>query len=203
MKEQKPTYEEKLQALKESIEHWEKDILPDTDKAYNEDKMAGKHCPLCRLKMKYGINDCSGCPIYEKTKAHSCWGSPWLKFVNEPTKENALAEVVFLKNLYIEMLEKGKPRNFCVDCKHWVGGKCVFIGKCGHRPEEKKEEWVDVTDNLTWVHTRKDKNGFGLLEIFDDEIFIGHFSLNNLYIAEDNYRQEEHSGRFCILKKVS
>ena len=38
------------------------------------------NCPLCVMFLN--MNDCSGCPVYEKTGKNSCHGSPYHRFVD-------------------------------------------------------------------------------------------------------------------------
>ena len=120
----KPTYEEKIQALKESIKHWE-----EVAKKPMSTPIGSLHCPLCTLFLKEW---CGGCPIAEKMSYSipvdmrecfsGCKDTPFVAFYENHTKENAQAEVIFLKNLLIEMLEKGDSKK-----------------------KKKEEEWVDIT----------------------------------------------------------
>ena len=69
-----------LIALKESIEKWEK-------------RAAGEHglalgcdgCPLCKLfhtnYRKDPEKGCEGCPVFEKTKQHFCYDTPYLIYM--------------------------------------------------------------------------------------------------------------------------
>ena len=105
MEKEKPTFEEILKACKKSIKHWEEVAEDPENEATSE-----YECALCELFF-FKSDECVGCPIYEKTGHINCVETPFLAFIENRTRENALAEVVFLKNLYIEMLEKGDDWN--------------------------------------------------------------------------------------------
>jgi len=119
-----PTYDEKLKALKKSIEHWEENA--EDPKNANTNSSACACCGLVTDEEEF-IRCKEGCPIYEKTGNELCHGTPYINIPwnsKEWTKEMMLAEVVFLKNLYIEMLENPPSKE----------------------AEEKEEEWEDITD---------------------------------------------------------
>ncbi len=91
-------------ALRESIKHWEEDVLkkgvlPNTD-----------NCPLCNLH-----RHCCGCPVYKKTRTGGCMGTPYVdydkhmedcaeaEYIAECTRrELAQKEIAFLKSLLPE-----------------------------------------------------------------------------------------------------
>lgn len=66
--------EKALQALKESIEHWEKNVN-DPDNA----TLGLKHCSLCVTFFyhKTQVERCIGCPVHEKTGKPYCANTPY------------------------------------------------------------------------------------------------------------------------------
>lgn len=99
---------EALEALKKSIEKWEKNAV--AEKA-EDAKTNASDCPLCDL---YFRNFCHGCPIAAATKKMCCGGTPyehafiekeyWLEPGSDGTafRAAARAEVDFLKSLLPE-----------------------------------------------------------------------------------------------------
>lgn len=68
-----------LQALKESIAHWER--MRDGD-AYGGEEPTDLHCALCQLFNNENTSDvyrCEDCPIYEDTGRKFCSGTPYIK----------------------------------------------------------------------------------------------------------------------------
>lgn len=209
---ERPTYEEKLQALKESIVNWEETAKD----------LAFRSCPLCDLRNKYTKKgDChrAECPISEKAGRAGCAGTPYWDFDRNPTKENALAEVVFLKNLYIEMLEShgqksdkgGLPAGCCPDCEYWVdkGKGCNYDGECPRKPRPKKEEWVDVTEEVEMKWDKHGDLGYNIHLSHDGTWLAYLFDKGNAFNTccggSQKYRIEFHQGQidtfFRILKK--
>jgi len=180
-----PTYEEKLQALKESIEHWEKDIIPNPETEH----FRGDDCPLCQLYKEYP--DCGDCPISLADRDCQDDGSYWRKFTANHEKEDALAFVVFMKNLYIEMLEK--RAEFRKEHKEWQELK-----------KEKKEEWVDVTREIEWS-IRVGHDGFYLIGKYDADMKVivdkGGLQKNDDFETDIKIKYGE-SSNFRILKKI-
>ena len=175
----KPTYEEKLRALKETIKRWERIADKEDYEYYNN-----TNCPLCMLSD--GNPSCwDGCPIREKTGRYMCCGTPFHAFNTNHTKENALAEVVFLKNLYIEMLEKEYP-----------GAK--------HIPKEKKKEWVDVGKELyVKLGMIGDKYYPRIFHEDKEMAFMACDGWQLAYGSDENYKlEQDERGNFRIFKKV-
>lgn len=211
----KPTYEEKVQALKESIKHWE-EVAEDPDNVRTD----AEDCACCVLtgfnperKFETGLHCENGCPIFEKTQKHGCKDTPYEHFENARTKENAQTEVIFLKNLLIEMLEKGEPRDYCKDCCHWVDDECSLGWECEHKKgewkripkqkEEKKEEWVDVTMDVEW-RMRCDGEDLYVLVMRDNGDVFGHMWADGEFYISNSSKYRACCGRqFRILKKVS
>lgn len=95
--------DETLQALKDSISHWEKNVeLAKEGKSYNNQAWA---CALCERFRVNGEIEChkleEKCPVYKKTDLRGCDGSPWMA-TNEFTLEAAEYELEFLKSLLPE-----------------------------------------------------------------------------------------------------
>ena len=88
---------EVIQALKDSIKHWEN--LRD-GKTPN---IGPNHCALCLL---FNHGGCLECPIYHKTKRTTCYRTPYYKYVANSTPENAQKEIDFLKDILIEELKR-------------------------------------------------------------------------------------------------
>lgn len=132
----KATDEQIMKAFRETIERWEK-IVKDPD------YFSESNCSLCLLENDTGDEHqrCnSSCPIrnYRGGDHWGCVETPYNTFYNARTEENALVELEFLCEVYVDFLEDK------------VQGLLDEIGK-GLKVEaeaEKKEEWVDVTESL-------------------------------------------------------
>lgn len=97
-----------LNALKQSIEKWERNAVVETP----EDLMMGPDsCPLCQL---FWRGDCVGCPVMDRTGETYCDGSPYddaefaaVRWSLAPENESlrgeahaaSRAEVAFLRSL--------------------------------------------------------------------------------------------------------
>ena len=93
---------EMIQALKDSIKHWEN--LRDG----KETKCGGEDCALCDL-FRFptdAILACEECPIRKKTGERMCRHTPYQAYETNRTPLNAQKEVDFLKDILIEELEK-------------------------------------------------------------------------------------------------
>ena len=117
-----PTREQIKEAFKKTIERWEK-IVEDVD------YFSSSQCELCQLQEASG---CGYCPVAEKTGKSQCKNTPFWDFQYEKSLEHALAELNFLRKVYI----------------WWGEGEGRSTGVV--RKEEKKEEWVDVTEETWW-----------------------------------------------------
>lgn len=74
----KPKMPEKtLEALKQSIDNKWKRIVRST----KVEDLGRSDCALCGLFLE-GMNNCSGCPVYEKTKRTLCHGTPYKEWYN-------------------------------------------------------------------------------------------------------------------------
>lgn len=109
---------ETLEALKESIQHWER--MRDGKQLQYEVPTADC-CPLCDLYSPIDADDCDrciGCPVFFKTMRKSCYGSPYYEAYHawewrferpESWKPAAQSEIDFLKSL-LPKDEIQKPR---------------------------------------------------------------------------------------------
>lgn len=96
-----------MQALEDSIAHWEANVAAQTIK---DIKLGIRHCALCHV---YYNSDCQGCPVNARTGQMYCVGSPYNaaqyaaeRLEDNPTPETweiyrraAQAELNFLKSL--------------------------------------------------------------------------------------------------------
>lgn len=84
---------ETLQALRASIQKWER-IVAGTERE------SESQCPLCE---KFCVNSrdyCRGCPVAEKTGQRHCDGTPYYDFRDDgQSSVDAQREVDFLKSL--------------------------------------------------------------------------------------------------------
>ena len=116
------TFKQKLTAIKGSIKKWDmvSHLETDGDRRSN--------CPLCTLYWAKGLtaSRCCDCPIYEKTGEVECRGTPFYKWHCDKTSDNAEAFRDWLKDLYIEVSEKGEGGevttrwSFDKESKEWV-----------------------------------------------------------------------------------
>lgn len=184
----KPTTGQIKGAFRESIERWEKI----TEDLGYYDKT---NCSLCNLgkddKYDYDCNEY--CPIRDYgTGNHAiCCNTPYDTFHMNRTKENALAELNFLREVYIDYLEEGE-KDVC----------------CKEEEEKKKEEWVNVTKELTAeVDMISDKQGY--LALSHNGLFMAYTSSRGeieglrLVSSHINYRIEAKGGDFSVFKRNS
>lgn len=92
-----PMNPETLEALQGSIAKWE-GIVAGTVEDEGVD-----NCPLCQRFHTCFRNIpgecCEGCPVDEASNNRGCVFTPYDEYSVEPTKENAEAELAFLKSL--------------------------------------------------------------------------------------------------------
>jgi hypothetical protein len=114
---------EERQAVQESRDHWEKDIcvpLREGDSVvldllrWKSDRrgvqISPNDCALCKKHLGFsrwatcrGNQTNSPCPLYLRGKMCGALGSPYLKFRNEPTLQNAEA----MRDALQEILDEG------------------------------------------------------------------------------------------------
>jgi len=99
-----------LQALKESIAHWERLA---SGKRLNKEEPNAKYCALCGLYNQPVMphdERCEGCPVFEHTGEQFCDGTPYagvermmiaddFSLDSNQFKKAALKELNFLKSL--------------------------------------------------------------------------------------------------------
>ena len=99
------TFKQKLTAIKESIDGWDKVSKGEPRKV----------SPLCKLYRQSGDSFCDGCPVYKKTGKRFCKGTPYDEYSKAKVESGAENEVLFfaecfcnwLKDFYIEVSEAG------------------------------------------------------------------------------------------------
>ena len=140
-----PTREQIKEAFNKTIERWER-IVEDVGH-HNK-----SHCSLCSLFPDH-IGSCNKnvCPIGLYTKSSICEHTPYFTFQEDKTPANALAELNFLRKVYIWWMEKEVNKVFE---KYGIDDL----------KEEKKEEWEDVTKECL-VAIKENRRG-GYLEIY-------------------------------------
>ena len=157
-------YERELRALKESIDKWERVVVGHMERGVTD-------CPLCREFYISTSQKCDlNCPIKRKTNRDVCRGTPYgqwiLSFRNLETHEGrsistsrfkeeslvaAKAELQFLKDLYIEWLEKAKKEEQDTDQEVRQHIDKILGAICERKLKEIKEiptqEPTTITDN--------------------------------------------------------
>jgi len=179
-----PTREQIKEAFKKTIERWER-IVEDVDYFSESD------CDLCLLEGTKEDYVCSQlCPVSLYGEKSHCHGTPYSNFFHVRTTENALAELNFLRKVYIWWTEKGANK---------ILDKVAMYGK-----QEKKEEWVDVTNELSWEFRKEAMGiGFGVLSMYYKQTLIGHLCADGGFSFVDQRFKKERSGVwFRILKKI-
>lgn len=174
-----PTRQQIKEAFKKTIERWER-IAEDAD-YFNETE-----CALCELGGKDGEYICSKlCPVRLYTNCGACGGTPYSTFYHDKTPANALAELNFLRKVYIWWVEQEE------------GVKLV-----DYLRKEKKEEWVDVGENVRWKFEPSMR--LWRLSLHYQEKEIGFLAYGTLpkFCLYDGYKLERDDFYFRILKKV-
>lgn len=98
-----------LQALEESIRHWEANVAAERP---NEASVWGGDCALCQV---FAEDDCRGCPVFQNQAEKDCFGTPYYdahdafhawcgkpksKEAKARWRESAQAELDFLISLH-------------------------------------------------------------------------------------------------------
>lgn len=101
---------------------------------------------------------------------------------------------MFLKNLYIELLECPKLSN-----------ELEYIRDSTEKMRARKEEWVDISKEIEWEFRRDSSSGTGVLTMRYKENLIGHMygSGEFFLVFENKYKIEssESGSLFKVLKK--
>lgn len=183
-----PTREQIKEAFKATIDRWEK-IVEEPDYYHRSE------CELCLLESaNYKCNN--SCPIknYKDGYQSGCTNTPYGDFFRNKTPENALAELNFLRKVYIWWMEKEAKK---------ILDKVAMCGK-----EEKKEDWVDVTAEVVWI--TKDYEHANLPHLLYGSHFnekdIAYINDTGFHISygqhEEKYKVEQAGQTFRILKKT-
>jgi len=168
-----PTREQIKEAFKATIERWEK-IVEDPF-YFNQ-----SHCELCKLRSGFSCKD-KPCPVALYVDTDGCLNTPYMEFSRIPIETNALAELNFLRKVYIWWMERE-------DCKSDVV------------KEEKKEEWEDITEKLV-LSTEQSINGRYFLRIAYQGTDIGIIYRGQLSFYHLTYKAEYSAYTTSILKK--
>lgn len=192
------TREETIQAIRDSIEHWERDILKPL-KQGNEIKRVSKDitlqersivlhwipsgekvkcysdsCALC--KVFYGkLQPCEGCPLYEAGFACVESNSPYTEFYHNPCLDTAQNMVLVLGNLLIDALEE----------KRRIEKRRIEKSKI----DVKKEKPIIIRPGL-WYNTKKDVY-FVLFKNQEDNNVWEYYCLQWDFDSTYRYRREE------------
>jgi len=179
-----PTREQIQKAFKKTIERWERTA---EDPSYFDEV----DCPLCEL---IGRCELKVCPITIYTGELDCKNTPFYTFSSNRNRENAIAELNFLRKVYIWWIEGEGKKN---------GWMFIKVNK-----EEKKEEWVDVTNEILW------EKEFSFVASSCNRVsLIGKHNGNRVVVAtnsgiipfcsdvEDSYRVNHDDSGHCIFKK--
>ena len=178
-KMKEPTRQQIKEAFKETVERCEK-IVEDPEYyhksecklcgLYDEDQACHRYCPI-RLYGDYEV----------------CRNTPHDAFLSgaDNASEVALAELNFLRKVYIWWMEKEKPT--------------------GVVRKEKKEwsAWIDITENIEpKIHVHSD--GTGVVRLYDGEHRFGYLEAKANLCSEDKekYRVQTDGFYFRILKKT-
>jgi hypothetical protein len=214
-----PTREQIKEAFNKTIERWEKIV---EDVSY----FSQSCCELCKLSPDPGPCEKKLCPVALYTESFGCNLTPYQIFTQDKTPANALAELNFLRKVYIWWMEGEKKGESVMDYMRKEEKKegrkvgvcraiacqflqeddgCSFAGYCTHKLlEEKKEEWVDVSKEIRWEHRTDGSCGFGVLKLYYKDKFLGHVIMQKAVfsIFTTGYKVEKDSIYFRILKKT-
>lgn len=135
MKENKPTYNETLDAIRGSRDHWKRMLHGDEPRI----NTSWAKCPLCCL-FDYLKSGCGECPIAMKTGQTICQGTAYKRASCGGSDKDFRDMTDFLTELYIEWLEN-KPIEVHVIEDTFK----VDVPKIDEKP---KEWWSDITDSI-------------------------------------------------------
>lgn len=190
-----PTREQIKEAFNKTIERWER-IVGDVSYYYNS------NCALCDIApLKHKCSE-KNCPIFTFTDVSGCDNTPYPTFVAQKTPANALAELNFLRKVYIWWMEK--EANKILD-------KVAMYGK----EEEKKEEWEKLTNKDLVVLIKECGETFGCFLMITDNNELRINQKRKCYLDKENclhmefykldnpkYKLKVENGNFRILKKI-
>ncbi len=181
-----PTRQEIKEEFKKTIKRWEK-IAEDVGYFHKSE------CLLCLLESLDGEHYvCSqSCPIRLYTENVSCNGTPYTTFFSDKTPENALAELNFLRKVYIWWMEE-KEKD-----KKWEG----LTGYV--KEEKKKEEWHDIpTENLV-VEIKDCGKSLGCYFVITDNDELRIIAKRECYIDKENHLHmkfnESYSSKYNVI----
>ena len=155
-----PTREQIKEAFNKTIERWEK-IVEDVS-YYNRST-----CVLCELFPGAACKE-KICPVAIYAKQSVCHGTPYWDFTHDKTPANALAELNFLRKVYIwwmEREEKGwairlageamlgakeEKKKTCGNCEDFMPTKNENYGHCADAPKSKNIKWLPSDSCSCW-----------------------------------------------------
>ena len=113
-KSSEPTYQQTVEALDDSISHWER---IESGTTMPGEGIFSFSCPLCELFMHdhATIQSCLGCPVRQKTGKPTCQDTPWFDVYMaycdvhslEKIRPAAKIELEFLRELRAELTRVG------------------------------------------------------------------------------------------------
>lgn len=222
--------EELKTAFRKTIARWKRIVY---DTGYY-DRWSG--CDLCKhVGYKHGTRmwNCEACPIGQKTKGvlgTGCGDTPWRDFIRDRTKENALKELVFLEELYIELLEgeagvvPGYPEKqvkphidrhyaegcLCDTCVSLATKRTIELASMQEKQATKpKEEWVDITEEVKWKYSMQ-AEGYWLMGTYKNEerfylngseVLFNQWNNEDFRIAVNQGKKQVYNNNFRILKR--
>ena len=179
-----PTREQIKEAFKKTIERWEKIVEEPT--FYHSSS-----CALCQM---HPTGNCqpTTCPVAIYTSSRGCIGTPYQDFNYNRTPANAIAELNFLRKVYIWWMEKEEKGEPLMD----------YL-----RKEEKKEELEDVTTEIKW-HTKDYQMAefphllYGINSRDKEIVYVNESGKHICHDHTEEYRLEQNGETFRILKRV-
>lgn len=186
----KATKEQIKEAFRKTIHRWEM-IVEDPD--YRD----GSYCHLCILENIEGniIQFCNeSCPIrgYKGEDHFACDETPCLTFFNNQTKENALVELNFLREVYLDFLEnliQEQCDELCMAMKA--------------ESEEAKKEWVDITKEIEWrLHQAPYTRGYWVRGYYKGEpiVWLDNDGIDSFSSYDTKIEKSDMS--FNVIKRI-
>lgn len=193
----KVSKEEIGRAFRKTIDRWQEIVK---DPGYHEKS----YCHLCTLENDEGDEEMRGCnkwcPIrYYNGGLHGgCCDTPYFTFTNHKTKENAKAELDFLCEVYLDFLEN--------QIQEQLGELNRAIKEETREAEEKKEEWVGVTEELTAkVYMITEHQGY--IRLYHNGRYVAFTKSDHeikgleLVLNHQDYKIETKGGDFTVFKR--
>jgi len=185
----KATKKKIMEAFRKTISRWER--IAEDPSHYDE-----SYCHLCALENKEGdisqlCNE--SCPVKNyKGKSHPvCIDTPYHVFHRNRTKESALVELNFLREVYLDFLEDE------------IQEKVEELGKAIRVEIREKEECVDITKEIEWkLHTNSIyANSYWLRGYYKDKaiVWLDNDGISGFGLADIKVEKEDMS--FTVFKR--